>query len=746
MANEKEIWEIELDIKTNKLTESNLKYEQSLLKVKESEKRLTDSLKAENKQKTADKLSELRVTEAMIKQSLEKELLIIKNNNAQELQLMRQTEAEKRRLRAQSDAQIKAQQKLDSKFTGQSTELGSMNALTQQIAYFKGLRNSVKTNSTEFATYTQKVRELEAEKRVLNGTTSGLTGTMKTYGAGLISLIALQQAYNISLQSSKYQVMRDNFQGMEKDLQAFRMASANTVSDASLIALSNQAADLNINLEDQTILFAFAEKQADKYGTSTEEGFAKVFRIIQGSTKGLKDYGIVTSEFTALTKKLAEEQGKEIDEQIRLEALIKLSNMTYKDAINNTMDMADIHETLAVQVKNVADEHGNFWDVLTSLNPVTGFFNVGLEDMAKNESKAKDDAMLLIGTLNDFNNQVPGWGAATMELRDYFTDLASTFLSTANDAALMQEAIGGTSINRKGGDANIPTQGTGKVKTIKSGSRGSGTTRTTEEKNAIDELIKSVNLELDIKRLLGQMNLKLLIDQKAILQAADSENLKLEDRIKLLEEIEKVQGRIATWLTAGTRGINETDALTIPYQRGNIGKKRFGTGYDPLNDPDNTPADIQALLDAEEEKLKLMETYANSMLGDFSSMLDATGLMSDDVQNFVSWIERATKFLNSSGGIVNSVIGLVGGVFQGPSTAGGSSGGGGGFNGGNMPRIGANPLITPRQNVRNFTMPSKVAGFNGTIVVQGTANEYFEYKVVKIGNEQVSRRGSGVYE
>jgi hypothetical protein len=263
VANEKEIWEIELDIKANKLTEINLKYEQSLQKVKEGEKRLTDSLKAENKQKTADKLSELRVTEAMIKQSLDKELLIIKNNNAQEMQLMRQADAEKRRLRAQSDAQLKAQSKLDSKFTGQSTTLGSIGAVNEQIKYFRGLRDAAANNTTQFGIYTQKVKDLQLQKNQLVGSTAKLTDSIKTYGIGLVGVTGLQQLFNLSLESARFETQRANFQGTTADIELFRIATAGTVDDGSLIKLSNQASDLGIGLKEQAVLFSLSEDAAD---------------------------------------------------------------------------------------------------------------------------------------------------------------------------------------------------------------------------------------------------------------------------------------------------------------------------------------------------------------------------------------------------------------------------------------------------------------------------------------------------
>lgn len=726
MANEKEIWEIELDIKANKLTEINLKYEQSLQKVKEGEKRLTDSLKAENKQKTADKLSELRVTEAMIKQSLDKELLIIKNNNAQEMQLMRQADAEKRRLRAQSDAQLKAQSKLDSKFTGQSTTLGSIGAVNEQIKYFRGLRDAAANNTTQFGIYTQKVKDLQLQKNQLVGSTAKLTDSIKTYGIGLVGVTGLQQLFNLSLESARFETQRANFQGTTADIELFRIATAGTVDDGSLIKLSNQASDLGIGLKEQAVLFSLSEDAADKYGTSVEEGFQKVVFATEGSTKGLKALGIQKGQFEetvkAMTKALQDE-GKTIDaeteKQIKLQAILKLSGVTIDDVKNKVQDSADKHEQFLVVAKNLGLYYGgDFFNAVTGVGTAYKLLTEGVSILSDVLNAQKGIIMSSVSAWESVTAQIPIVGDAISWLADRYRDLFNAqsqtaikpFVDAGADFIDAYDPNGIPPVIRSGNNAN--------TKTIKTGSRGSGTSRTTEEKNAIDELIKSVNLELDIKRLLGQMNLKLLTDQQAILQAADSENLKLEDRKKLLEEIEKVQGRIATWLTAGTRGINETDALTIPYQRGNIGKKRFGTGYDPLNDPDNTAADIQALLDAELKKQEANLGYVNGMYSNFKGMLDATGLMKGEFAQIIGMIDTLINAGSSAFGFFDAIGGLLGFIPGGgavSSVIGGLSGGGGG---GNMPRIGSNPLVTPRQNVRNFTMPSKGIIFGGTVIVE----------------------------
>jgi hypothetical protein len=742
----KELWEIELDLKIDKVNQAQKKYDESLDKIKQSEKRLTAAIMAEEKISTAIKLSEIKIKEkatllsldkikqaereaaaqkkkiqAELNSSLSKNLLkagkseyklsqeeskawaqaIIEDKKRtqkadddytakQIANINRIAKARKeleaaieksaaQRLRLAANQNV-SQQKADSKFTGQSVELGSVAALTQQIAHFRQLRDSVNTNSKDFATYQQKVQQLTAAKKELTGTTNSLTGMVGKFGAGLVSIVAVQQAYNLALNSAKFQVMREAFQGSEKDLQAFRQASANTVSDASLIALSNQASDLNINLKDQAILFAFAEQQADKYNTSTEEGFQKVFAIITGSTKGLKDLGIVKSDFTALTEKLAKEQGKEVDEQIRLQAILTLTNKTYEDAVNNQMDMADTLETVHVQAKNVADEHFNLLDLFSSLNPVTGFLNVGIEDLGKKETKAKDDAMLLIGSLDNFNSKIPGWGAGTEDLRNYFINLAETFLTTANTAGLIQDALSGTSINRKGGDASIPLQGEGKKKIKTSGRTKSGSNNTPEKTlNFLEQFRENVKaLENDIKTL------------NTLMSSADIkeyEKLAIQDQLiakqRELNELKRInlglEGILPTGSIPGTPGL-VTGIVKATQQNSN----------QPSPGDEDTENEIARI-----EELRL--SYAQQIDDNFMKMLQSTGIMETQFGKIVNAIRSVFEGISSGVGFIGGIFGFIKTLIPGggaiPSLPDGAGGGSQGLPNYSMPN--QSPLVAP---------------------------------------------------
>jgi hypothetical protein len=151
------------------------------------------------------------------------------------------------------------------------------------------------------------------------------------------------------------EVLRSNFSGAEQDLQNFRKAVAGTISDAGLIKLSNQATDLGLSLQQQTLFFALAEDAADKYGGGVESNFNKLVAASEGAGKGLKSLGIQKEQYNAVLEDLAKQQGKtianldaETQKQLRLEAVIIASGISMDDVNKKTADNADKMEQLTV--------------------------------------------------------------------------------------------------------------------------------------------------------------------------------------------------------------------------------------------------------------------------------------------------------------------------------------------------------------------------------------------------------------
>lgn len=169
------------------------------------------------------------------------------------------------------------------------------------------------------------------------------------------------------MKGAKLGVLRENFKGSAEDIELFRKATANTVSEANLIKLSNQASDLGVSLRDQAKLFALAEDAGDKYGVGVEEGFQRVVLATEGNVRGLKDLGIQKKLYEQTVNDMAEAMGAEINQldaetqkQIRLQAVLELSGISMEDVKNKTQDNADKLEALGVRIEEAETAMGSW--------------------------------------------------------------------------------------------------------------------------------------------------------------------------------------------------------------------------------------------------------------------------------------------------------------------------------------------------------------------------------------------------
>ena len=87
-------------------------------------------------------------------------------------------------------------------------------------------------------------------------------------------------------------VMKKHFTGTEEQLESFRIVTGRIADDATLIRISNQASDLGISLQDQTVMFYKVKDAADKYNTDLYNGFQKVIYLNEGATRILKQLGV----------------------------------------------------------------------------------------------------------------------------------------------------------------------------------------------------------------------------------------------------------------------------------------------------------------------------------------------------------------------------------------------------------------------------------------------------------------------
>lgn len=186
----------------------------------------------------------------------------------------------------------------------------------------------------------------------VKGSISSITAALGvSLGAGALVTFAVDAVKS----ATKFEVLRSSFIGTKEDLELLNKATAGTVTDARLMALSNQATDLGLSMQQQAILFSLAEDAADKYGGSVEENFARVLKASEGGTKGLKDLGIQKAKYDEIVQQYVSDAGaKQLDQLdaetqkwIQVEAIIKAAGITLDDVNKKTQDNADKLEALA---------------------------------------------------------------------------------------------------------------------------------------------------------------------------------------------------------------------------------------------------------------------------------------------------------------------------------------------------------------------------------------------------------------
>jgi hypothetical protein len=284
------------------------------------------------------------------------------------------------------------------------------NSSKGNVGNFKWFKDQTQALQNGKTAYTQ----LTTASNSYQGALNNITGSIGNFIPQLATVIALQKAWQVSLSSAKFDTLRDNFKGAESDIEAFRKATAETVTDGNLIALSNQATDLGVGLKQQAILFALSENAADKYGTGIEEGFQKVIMATEGNVRGLKSLGIQKEVYEKIVKDLAKAHGDEINnldaevqKEIRLQAIIQASGMTYEQATNKIKDSADEQEALIAIIGNLTTKYGGL--VVRGLIPMWNALIKLPKAIEAISERFQKNKIILTDVLGGINNLTGGW-------------------------------------------------------------------------------------------------------------------------------------------------------------------------------------------------------------------------------------------------------------------------------------------------------------------------------------------------
>ena len=208
--------------------------------------------------------------------------------------------------------------------------------------------NDLKKSYTDVGKATKTVHT-DTEK--LSGGVKNLVSSLPLLSLGLAGVAAgiIKFGVDSFKMGADFQELRSNFIGSAQDLELFRKATAGTVADGGLIQLSNYASDLGVSLKDQALLFSLAEDAGDKYGGTVEDNFQRVINATDGSARGLRAIGIGVKEYNEELEKLLPNNVKNIDDldaetqqQIRLEAIIKVKGITIDDVNKKQQSNADV--------------------------------------------------------------------------------------------------------------------------------------------------------------------------------------------------------------------------------------------------------------------------------------------------------------------------------------------------------------------------------------------------------------------
>lgn len=194
-----------------------------------------------------------------------------------------------------------------------------------------------------------------------------MTGVNQSFELVRNTFSGLKNLISESVKSATgLEVLRANFKGTAEEMELFQKAVAGTMSESSLISLSNWATDLGISMKDQAIAFSFAEDAVDKHGGMIEEHFQKIINASEGMGRGLKAVGVQTKVYQKNLEELEKAQGQKLatmdaDEQKTLmtKAVIMSLGITIEDVKNKVKDNADKFQSLSVDVEKAKIKLGN---------------------------------------------------------------------------------------------------------------------------------------------------------------------------------------------------------------------------------------------------------------------------------------------------------------------------------------------------------------------------------------------------
>jgi hypothetical protein len=295
----------------------------------------------------------------------------------------------------------------------------SLKVQMDQKLKFNTDSTSIEKTATAMDAARARMKELNSETKKGEAGHHSFIESLKHIGETILVTFGVEKIVEffkeVAEQAAKFEEVEHFFQGSAMEMENLRNATKGTVSDMSLMKLSNQATDLGISMKEQPLLFAMAKRAAEAYGTDVATGFQKVTMATEGNIRGLRAVGVQKKVYEQIVKDLAKEHGGLITEMdaetqktIGVQALIKATGMTMEEATAKERSHADAIEAATVKWENFKLKLGH------------GF--VGIFAGIANAASA------LLGTLAQEKTVVQQTTEAGTKQKLHFDYLAETYL------------------------------------------------------------------------------------------------------------------------------------------------------------------------------------------------------------------------------------------------------------------------------------------------------------------------------
>jgi hypothetical protein len=502
-------------------------------------------------------------------------------------------------------------------------------------------------------------------------------------------------------------------------LELLGKASAFSLNNEQLIQYSNRMKLLGFNTNQTAQFLDIAEVAGDRLGITFNDATEAIQRFIMtGAGRSLQQMGInivvVNNKIQEMTN-LTEEQIRKLDDEtqqrLRTKAMIELYGRSL-DVINKKqLDNADRLRQMQTALQNTRLEFGNivakgileFIDALgisdesarssiasiggigtalasllpviasvkiafpaafTALLPVLGKVGLALGAVATMITPIVIGVKELINVVKQ-----EGWetflpSKQTKEKWDLF-GWEGTQIST-----MTSEELGLTPI-KEIADRSVEIL-QNRIKERKEAeelkklqdkflesSKKTGSTRVKsvqEEVDILGELIEKITSEIELQKLLGQLNQEFLFQKLAILKKEDSENLAIEKRIKLLQTIKNIQEELKQF------GFSLFQPKTFEDIPGVTLRERV----EPLGAPVAIkPSGMAERLlfeyaEADEEKIKIIEDASREALNNTKDIFDEVdNIMKELNISSHTFVGQLIAGFNKVTSIMESIVAII---------------------------------------------------------------------------------------